>query len=138
MARYPYVKRDKLATSLAFYCLVAIRSSAWFPVKTGKLRDQATYQTNMPGLIGASASAIVFDSSVAPYIPFLEDGTKAHNIPGAFGFPLPFGIGGRFDGKFHPGSVKHKGFIEDKATQLAYETVLEYCKMRVGKVVYAK
>src|SRR5689334_7592171 len=33
-------------------------------------------------------------------------GTVPHDIPGAWGRPLPFGIGGRFgDNKFHPGNV---------------------------------
>lgn len=32
------------------------------------------------------------------------EGTKPHDIPGAFGIPPPFGIGGQFDGKFHPGT----------------------------------
>ena len=35
----------------------------------------------------------------------LETGTKPHDIPNAFGFGEKFGIGGRFDGKFHPGFV---------------------------------
>ena len=58
---------------------------------------------------------IHFDSSVAPYIQYLEEGTHPHNIPRAFGRPLPFGTFGRFNGKFHPGSRKHQGFIKDKA-----------------------
>lgn len=37
------------------------------------------------------------------YALFVHEGTKPHDIPGAFGIPSPFGIGGRFDGKFHPG-----------------------------------
>lgn len=128
---------DELASSLTADCLTAIRASAWFPVKTGRLRDSGTYQAPMPSVMGASASAIVFDESVCPYIPYLEYGTSPHDIPGAFGYPLPFGIGGAFDGFFHPGSVKHKGFIEDKATALAYETVLAKCRA-IGKVMSAE
>lgn len=34
----------------------------------------------------------------------LEHGTNPHDIPNAFGYGEWFGIGGRFDGKFHPGT----------------------------------
>lgn len=60
-----------------------------------------------------------------PYVGFLNEGTSAHNIPHAFGYGsiypdkpnpytgrIPFGVGGRFNNMFHPGSVKHKGFIQ--------------------------
>lgn len=39
------------------------------------------------------------------YSLFVHDGTVAHDIPGAFGRPAPFGIGGRFGGKFHPATA---------------------------------
>lgn len=35
----------------------------------------------------------------------VHEGTAPHDIPGAWGIPAPFGIGGRFDGKFHPGTA---------------------------------
>ena len=57
---------------------------------------------------------IHFSGTISPYVTYLEEGTSPHDIPGAFGRALPFGIGGRFDGKFHPGSTKHKGFISNK------------------------
>lgn len=38
------------------------------------------------------------------YSLYLHEGTAPHDIPGAWGHPAPFGIGGRFDGKFHPGT----------------------------------
>lgn len=158
-----YRKYDKLATEWTFLALQTIRSSAWYPLKTGNLRDNATYQRPVPALIGMSASSIVFDESVAPYIPFLEYGTKPHDIPGAFGRPLPFGIGGRFTsshsvrdpygyldridvnehlfkikrGYFHPGSTKHVGFIADRSTALAFQVVLMQCR-RIGTVRWAQ
>lgn len=158
-----YRKFDKLASQWAFSALQAIRSSAWFPLKTGNLRDNATYQRPVPSLIGVSASSIVFDESVAPYIPFLEHGTKPHDIPGAFGRPLPFGIGGRYTsthtirdpegyierlsvterlykvkrGYFHPGSVKHVGFIADRSTALAFQVVLMQCR-KIGTVRWSQ
>jgi len=35
----------------------------------------------------------------------IASGTQPHNIPGAFGYKPPFGVGGRFSGLFHPGSA---------------------------------
>lgn len=88
-----------------------IKRAVWFPYSQGKLKFKATqgrmYEPNV--------YRIHFDSVVAPYIDFLEFGTQPHNIPGAFGKPLPFGTSGKFSGFFHPGSTKHKGFISDKA-----------------------
>lgn len=48
----------------------------------------------------------------APYAIYLNEGSKPHNIPNSFGYGYYFGIGGRFNGKFHPGSLKHKGFYD--------------------------
>jgi hypothetical protein len=53
---------------------------------------------------------IVSDSSPCSpsrtsYSLFVHNGTKPHDIPGAFGIPAPFGVGGRFDGKFHSGNA---------------------------------
>ena len=87
-----------------------IKRASWFPYKTGKLKFHAT----QGAMYDSNTFRIHFDSSIAPYIEYLEEGTQPHNIPGAFGRKLPFGIGGRFNGKFHPGSMKHKDFIKDK------------------------
>ncbi|HWF25176.1 MAG TPA: hypothetical protein VG275_07005 [Solirubrobacteraceae bacterium] len=35
----------------------------------------------------------------------VHEGSVAHDIPGAFGIPAPFGVGGRFEGKFHPANA---------------------------------
>lgn len=61
-----------------------------------------------------------------PYAVYLQEGTGPHDIPHAFGYGTkrlpkankytgvePFGVGGKFNGFFHPGSTKHKGFIEN-------------------------
>lgn len=49
----------------------------------------------------------------APYARALNDGSVPHDIPNSFGYGMEYGIGGRFDGKFHPGSKKHVGFFDD-------------------------
>lgn len=88
-----------------------IKRASWFPYKTGNLKFNAT----QGAMYDSTTFRIHFDGSVAPYVQYLEEGTDPHDIPRAFGRPLPFGIGGRFDGKFHPGSKKHKGFISEKS-----------------------
>lgn len=101
-----------------------IKQASWFPYKTGKLKFEATqgrmYESN--------TYRIHFDSSIAPYVQYLEEGTEPHDIPRAFGKPLPFGIGGRFNGKFHPGSKKHVGFIKEKCVK----TIVSYIAMQYG------
>lgn len=95
-------------------CLVSfneMKKSKSMPFKTGRLKFHAVSGCFENG----NLYHIKFDSKVAPYIEFLQTGTLPHDIPKAFGRPLPFGIGGRFDGKFHPGSFKHWMFI-DKLT----------------------
>lgn len=87
-----------------------IKRASWFPYKSGNLKFNAT----QGAMYDAQTFRIHFDSSVAPYVAYLEEGTDPHDIPGAFGRPLPFGIGGRFRGKFHPGSRKHQGFIKER------------------------
>ena len=88
-----------------------IKRQSWFPYKSGNLKFNAT----QGAMYDETTFRIHFDSSVAPYVEYLEEGTEPHDIPGAFGRKLPFGVGGRFRGKFHPGSKIHQGFIKDKA-----------------------
>jgi hypothetical protein len=46
----------------------------------------------------------VFDTDRSPLATWILGGTKPHDIPNAFGWGPTFGIGGRFEGKFHPGT----------------------------------
>ena len=98
--------------------LFEIKSAPWFPYKTGNLKFNATSGR----MISQDTYLIHFDSTIAPYVAALEEGSSPHDIPGAFGRDYPFGIGGRFDGKFHPGSTKHKGFISEKCIN----TIIDY------------
>lgn len=79
------------------------------PYRTGNLAYNAYYKK--PNGVGKYDIGI--DLSIAPYAEYLETGYGPYDIPGAFGRKPPFGIGGRYDGHFHPGSYKHKGFWED-------------------------
>ena len=103
-------------------CTHLIKNALWFPYDTGNLKFHAT----SGNMLNENTYIIKFDSKVAPYVAALEEGSKTHDIPCAFGKAFPFGIGGRFEGKFHPGSTKHKGFISDKSVN----TILNYIKTK--------
>ena len=90
------------------------------PVDTGKLKRHimVTPKNNQ--------IKVFLSGSKISYAVYLQEGTTAHDIPHAFGYgtkrhdrinkytgQIPFGVGGRFEGKFHPGSKKHKNFIEN-------------------------
>lgn len=116
-------------------CLKAIKTAPWFPYKSGNLKFNATRGEKLDD----NTFVITFDSTIANYIQYLEEGTQPHDIPFAFvgkgnwkwwypykdGVPFLFGMGGRFDGKFHPGSTKHKGFISEKSVDLCTKIVSE-------------
>lgn len=103
------------------YIVKFIKEQWWFPYDKGNLKFNATEGH----MVNDEVYRIHFDSTIAPYVGFLEEGTDPHDIPHAFGWgtlkpdrknkytgEIPFGVGGRFDGKFHPGSHKHEGFIK--------------------------
>jgi len=84
------------------------------PFKTGAMKS-GLRKTSM---ISGSEMTLLYEDDV-PYFNSVVHGAVAHDIPYAFGmgkkssdYPpgpsprgviAPFGIGGRFDGKFHPG-----------------------------------
>jgi len=47
-----------------------VKSDLTFPFRTGNLKFNATY-----GVVNDNSFSIVFDGTIAPYIPFLEYGT---------------------------------------------------------------
>ena len=117
-------------------CTLLIKKQPWFPFMTGNLKYHAT-----SGKMSSNdIYVITFDSKIAPYVAALEEGSKPHDILNAFGFADPnskrfkrldFGIGGKFDGKFHPGSNKHKGFISDTSVN----TIVKYiCAKYNGEI----
>lgn len=88
------------------------------PVKTGALWRSITDKP-----VNANSYRVTWEKK---YGLFLDTGTGPHNIPHAFGRPLPFGTHGRFDGKFHPGSKVHEGFISGEhgiASEIAFDLV---------------
>lgn len=124
-------------------CERLIKSQSWFPYKKGNLRDNAT----IGFMYAPKTFCIHFTSQIADYIEYLEEGTTAHDIPHAFGFgsiypdkknpythQIPFGVGGRFNGKFHPGSMKHKGFISEKSVMAICNYIAQKYNGRVEKI----
>lgn len=76
------------------------------PVVTGRLllsisRGRVTRQLQPAGGVAYGVTVGTDD----PKAPHVEWDTRPHDIPQAFGRPYPFGVGGRFDGKFHPGTT---------------------------------
>lgn len=118
-----------------------IKRASWFPYASGKVRDEATRGEQLDD----NTYCITFDTTVAPYITALEEGSQPHDIPFAFvgkgnfvwwypykdNVPFLMGMGGRFNGKFHPGSMIHKGFISDKSVN----AVIDYFVKKYNGVV---
>ena len=104
-----------------------IKRASWFPYKSGNLKFNAT----QGAMYDDTTFRVHFDSTIAPYVSYLEEGTTPHNIPGAFGRKLPFGIGGRFNGKFHPGSTRHQGFIGNKSVN----AIVDYIQTKYDGIV---
>lgn len=98
-----------------------IKNDKLLPFKKGNLKNSIT------GEIHYNKQEIVFSipGSKVKYAQFLQEGTRPHDIPHAFGYgsiypgrpnpytgEKPYGKGGRFEGKWHPGSKKHVGFVD--------------------------
>jgi hypothetical protein len=101
----------------------AIKGDPRLPYKKGKL--QRNIKTKVKSYYKTKEIKVNLNGDRVPYAKFLEEGTAPHDIPHAFGYGSiyppkpnpythqePYGVGGRFNGKWHPGSTKHKGFIE--------------------------
>ena len=77
-------------------------------VRTGVLRDNINKRLeDVDGEFGVRIIASTKSSSPTQteYAGIIHEGSEPHDIPNAFGWGPNFGIGGRFDGKFHPGFV---------------------------------
>ena len=117
-----------------------LKRRSFMPYKTGHLRGDGITELAPRHDLGV----ITFEATKIEYMDFLEYGTNPHNILGAFGrtdywqpyaymgdfTTLPFGVGGQFDRKFHPGSKKHVGFISVKSVNFV---VKEICRLLNGK-----
>ena len=91
--------------------LMMIKNASFFPYKSGNLKFHAT----SGAMYDATTYHIHFDSTIAPYIVDLEEGTGPHDIFPKTRKSLKFEVDGKpvFARKVrHPGSTKHKDFIK--------------------------
>ena len=83
------------------------------PYDKGHLMNDATSGQSL----GDNEYAITINTTDkkagAPYAVWLNEGSYPHDIPNSFNRGYNYGIGGRFNGKFHPGSLKHVGFYDN-------------------------
>lgn len=107
----------------AQYIDFLIKNDKLLPYHKGKLQRSIT--TEVKSYYKTKEIKVYLSGEKVKYAGFLENGTRPHDIPHAFGYGTvkppkknpytheePFGVGGRFYGFFHPGSIKHKGFVE--------------------------
>lgn len=86
------------------------------PEKTGCLKGSIVkrFEETATGLqMRIQSDTAPCDPRHESYGLYVHEGTGPHNIPGAFGIPAPFGVGGRFDGMFHPGHPQPNRFLSD-------------------------
>lgn len=108
----------------AQYIGFLIKYDKLLPYESGKLQRSIT--TEVKSYYKSQEIKVYLSGDRVPYAGFLEEGTAPHDIPHAFGYGSiypgkpnpythqePYGVGGRFNGKWHPGSTKHKGFVEN-------------------------
>lgn len=102
-----------------------IKEASWFPYKQGNLKFNAT----QGAMYSDNIYRIHFDSSIAPYVEYLEEGTGPHDIYPVLRKSLAFKVNDKmvFAKKVHhPGSTKHKGFISEKCVN----TIVDYIAQR--------
>lgn len=103
------------------------------PFDTGNLANNATYGI----FLNNNLYCLTISDFIAPYAYYLNTGTTPHDIPNSFNKGPEFGIGGKFNGKFHPGSRKWVGFVDDDSrdnTIIGY--ALNYFERNYGAKIY--
>jgi hypothetical protein len=92
------------------------------PRESGELAEsmEARFQFGPDPKILIGSTLQTDGNSPVNLMALMELGTEAHDIPNAFGWGPTFGIGGRFNGKFHPGTKKNP-FVERACQQIVHE-----------------
>jgi len=119
-----------------------IKTAVWLPVKTGFMRDNAINGSWDKLNSNEQVYLIKFDSSIAPYIKYLEEGTIRKQKNNNVSFMKMGSTMNRFGVPFHVGSGaiqaspvrtgKHMGFISDKTISL----ILDYFVVKYkGEIV---
>ncbi len=83
------------------------------PYDTGHLANDATQGQSFGDNDFTITINTTDEKTGAPYAVPLNTGSVPHDIPNSFNRGYNYGIGGRFNGKFHPGSLKHVGFYDN-------------------------
>jgi len=94
-----------------YECIKLIKDAPYFPVDTGTLKNHATSMSPT-----SDGYVITFDGKIAPYVEYLEEGTRPHLILPKNGKYLVFKKNGKLiftTEVHHPGSTKRKGFISN-------------------------
>jgi hypothetical protein len=88
--------------------IVKQAAKAKAPRRTGCLEETILKRVEENAETGFVIRIVSDSSPCSPsrksYSLFVHNGADPHDIPGAFGIPAPFGVGGRFSGRFHPGN----------------------------------
>lgn len=118
--RYTKTTKNEMQNA-ADIILATIKNDPLLPKDTGYLRDNIISEVHYY----KQEVIIQIPGSKVKYAQYLQNGTGPHDIPHAFGYGskrpsrrnpytgrIPYGKGGRFNGKWHPGSTKHAGFVD--------------------------
>lgn len=97
--------RSDVLQRLGLGALARVKENPTFPYATGNLKFNATTVS----FLGESQFSIVFDETIAPYVKYLEEGTKK--------------------------SSKHIGFISQRATDDVINYLANVFNVSVGFVV---
>jgi len=104
-----------------------IRQQTWFPYKTGNLRDNALKGEE---ILSGETYLIKFDTQVAKYIPYLEEGKNKtiirNNYRPIAGFATSFHTNYTSGFSSVTKVGKHMGFISDKTINY----ILDYFKYK--------
>jgi len=100
----------KVADAVIFPMLARNYVASGLKQRSGRLFNGITKRGAPGNYVRESPGEITVGVSYEqiPYAQSILEGAQAHDIPNAFGRGPRFGIGGRFNGKFHPGNKKYR------------------------------
>jgi hypothetical protein len=104
---------DELVDNAVFPILARHYDSSGLKVRSGVLKAAISKRGAFGNVFQKSPSRIVVGVSYTDisYAQAQIEGAEPHDIPNAFGRGAKFGIGGRFQGKFHPGNAPHPLYV---------------------------
>jgi len=117
---------DSLADDVVLPMLARHYYDSGLKTKTGDLLRAVSQRGAKGNTFRKTATGFItgVDYMVIPYAQAIIEGARPHDIPNAFGRGHTFGIGGRFQGKFHPGNAAHAIFYLSPAELIEVEKAL--------------